>query len=596
MCGFLGFVGSNVIDIEQNFKNAFETINHRGPDSSEIYQSEKYLLGFKRLAIIDLERRSNQPYSDGKNFLLFNGEIYNYKNLKQNLITDFGCHFTTTGDTEVLFNGLKYKGEEFLKEIDGMFALCFISDAGEILLARDRFGQKPLFYNIDQNNNLVFGSELGSIIKFLGKHSLEVNENTFSSYFQYGASVAPNTFFKDLMQVVPGKFIRFNSQLENITKENWDEISPAKHTKIPLKQALINRLKTCFVSDTPIALLSSGGIDSSALVKTARYVTSSVPILAVHLNTQEDGKGLIIAKKMETSELPLMIINSGNISNKNTNELIDILLRRFGEPFSDTSYIYSEELYSSIPKKYKVIIGGDGADEVFKGYKPAALFFVSSVVSKLIPLKIRRKWISKSKPFNKFGLILRILIGCQESMEQLLMGFGSDQISSMTSNKSNADNQKIFRILTGTEIKLFYYHYLDIRLKNVFMRKADHASMKHSKELRSPYLQNNPDEFTKINNIFGYLIPKLNLKLYLLGAIDFFGVFRKKIGFDMGSTDDKVSRKEDLLLWCNHNRSLVESYFLFDEFISLIKSIKKDSHIFRIEVFLAWVQGFHGQK
>jgi len=593
MCGFLGFVGENTSNIQKNFENAFETINHRGPDSSEIYRSEKYLLGFKRLAIIDLDGRSNQPYTDGENFLLFNGEIYNYKDLKKNLITDFGCRFDTAGDAEVLFNGLKYKGEKFLREIDGMFALCFISNNGDILLARDKFGQKPLFYYIDKNKNLVFGSELGSIIKFLGKDSLEINEDGFLYYFQYGASIAPDTFFKGLMQVVPGEFVRLNSQLANATKENWSATPLKECAKISIKTALINRLRACYVSDTPIALLSSGGIDSSALIKTARYLQSSVPTIAVHLNTQDDNKGLNLAKKMETPELPLMVVNSGVMSNKNNDDLIDILLNRFGEPYSDTSYFYSEELYSAIPKKYKVIIGGDGADEMFKGYKPAPLFFVSSIVSNIIPVKIRRRLICKSRVLGRFALILRILLGCKESMEQLLMGFGSDELASLTASKINKNNGTALRILTGTEVTTFYHHYLEIRLKNVFMRKADHASMKHSKELRSPYLQNNHGEFDKINNAFSDLIPKLYLKLYLLGSMDFFGAFRKKIGFDMGPTDRQEGRKEDLLLWCRNNRHVVDSFFNFEQFVTLIGNIRKDSHIFRIEVFLKWAKGMH---
>lgn len=595
MCGFLGFIGQDTEIVHKDFINAFESINHRGPDNSEIFHSENFLLGFKRLAIIDLESRSNQPYSDGKNFLLFNGEIYNYKKLKQDLVTEFGCHFETMGDTEVLFNGLKHKGAEFLSDIDGMFALCFISSEGEILLARDRYGQKPLFYNVDNSNNLVFGSEQSSIIKFLGIESLEVNEASFNSYFQYGASIAPNTFFKGLMQVIPGEFVKFNSQISKASTKNWSEMILNEDSKISVKEAIANRLKACYVSDSPIALLSSGGIDSSALVKTASCVTSSVPTLAFHLRTTEDQEGLKISKKLETPDLPLMVANSGSISNKDTSDLIDLLLKRFGEPFSDTSYFYSEELYSSIPEKYKVIIGGDGADEVFKGYKPAPLFFVSSVISRIIPVNIRSYFIMKSKSSNKFGLIFRILLGCQESMERLLMGFGSNELSKISHAKLD-HNQNCLRILGGKDIKEFYHLYLDTRLKNVFMKKADHASMKYSKELRSPYLQNDPYDFIKKNNLFNNLIPKFNLKIYLLDSLNFFGTFRKKVGFDMKLIEKSDNRKEGLIIWCRNNESLINSYFKFDQFINLITNINKDSHIFRIEVFLTWIKAFHEKK
>jgi len=233
---------------------------------------------------------------------------------------------------------------------------------------------------------------------------------------------------------------------------------------------------------------------------------------------------------------------------------------------------------------------------VFKGYKPAPFFFVASIVSKIIPIKIRKIWIFKSKKLGKFGLILRALVGCKESMEKLLMGFGSDDLASLTSSKSNKNNEQTLRILTGSEIKIFYDNDLDIRLKNVFMRKSDHASMKASKELRSPYLQNDVNDFTRMNNFFSNLIPKLKLKIYLLDSIDFLGVFRKKVGFDMVSIHTQNTRKEDILVWCHNNRDVVDSLFIFDRFVSLVKAARKESHLFRIEVFLMWAKGLDERK
>ena len=597
MCGFLGFVGDTTPeDIQDNFLYAFDSINHRGPDSSKIHSSENLLLGFKRLAIIDLDIRSNQPFSDGTNFLLFNGEIYNYQVLKDELIKDYGCHFNTSGDTEVLFNGLICKGEDFLEEIDGMFALCFINKDKEIILARDKYGQKPLFFNIDHNLNLTFGSELASIIKFLGKNSFEINDYAFLNYFQYGASIAPQTFYKGLMQVVPGETIKIDRRKENIIKNNRDDSSQKNTSKITIKKALTKRLKACYVSDTPIALLSSGGVDSSAILKTAKFIPNSVSAIAVHLNTQKDQQGLSIAKKMETLDLPLTIINSEVTTTKSNKDLIDILLDRFGEPYADTSYFYSEELYSMIPDKYKVVIGGDGADEVFKGYKPSSFFYVASLISKIIPLKIRKFLIFNSKNMGKLGLYSRILLGCKSSMEKLLMGFESIRLNSLSILVDDKIKKEYVDILTGKEITKFYYDYLDIRLKNVFMRKSDHASMKYSKELRSPYLQNNTDEFKKMDNFFSNFIPKLKLKIYLLDYLNPLGIFRKKVGFDITSKKIDENRRTNILDWCNNNKKILDNFFEFSEFINLVKEITKANHLMRIEVFLRWLKTNHEKK
>ena len=596
MCGFLGLVGHHNREVLNNFKKAFECINHRGPDSSEIFQSEKYLLGFKRLAIIDLDERSNQPFTDGKNFLLFNGEIYNYEFLREKLTVEYDCNFATNGDTEVLFNGLKYKGENFLKEIDGMFALCFISDQEEVLLARDQFGQKPLFYYLNEFNNFIFGSELVSLTRLLGVGSLEVNKDSILSYLQYGASVAPQTFFKGVKQVVPGKFVKFESNRGNISSENWVEPNIVKTREISIKESLIKRMKSCFVSDVPIAILSSGGIDSSALVKTAQQLTSAVSTLAIHLKTNNDDAGLEVARKMETAKLPLMVIDSGSILNQSNYKLISLLLDRFGEPYSDTSYFHSEELYSAIPKEYKVLIGGDGSDEVFCGYKPAPFLFSAALITRVIPFSVRKFLIKRFSNQQNLSQKIRALIGCKDSIEKLLMGFSTTEIKHVLISKNISINGKSSSILTGSEITLFYENYLNTRLKNVFMKKSDHASMRYSKELRSPYLQNDINELAKMNGFLNKFIPKFKLKIYLLSSIGFLSTFRKKVGFDVYSKNTSNLRKQDILRWCYDNKEIIETFFIFEHFINMVKKSEKERHLFRVEVFLVWARGLHARQ
>jgi asparagine synthase (glutamine-hydrolysing) len=596
MCGFIGFIGAYDQKQKALFVDAFDSINHRGPDSSNIFESDKFLLGHKRLSIIDINSRSDQPFSDGENFLLYNGEIYNYQKLKEKLVKKYRCTFITEGDTEVLFHGLKNEGIDFLQKIDGMFSFCFVTSKGETILARDQYGQKPLFYGFDKCNNLVLGSELSSLVKLLQKKSLSKNEHAFIKYFQFGASIAPLTFYNELSQVCAGEAIIIDSSHRQIKKVMWHNLCERSLLDISIKEALTKRLKTCFVTDTPVAILSSGGIDSSALVKATSSIDTCQSTIAVHLKTMEDQRGSDIAERLETAILPLLVIDGIIKIKEKQNDGIDLLLDRFGEPFADTSYFYSEELYSLIPEEYKVIIGGDGADEVFLGYKPAPFFFLSSIVTRIVPLKVKEIVIMHSKKIGRMGFLLAALLGCKENVEKILMGFSSKELIQLAVKSYSSDEKVNIDLLSGKQVIDFYDRYLMTRLSNVFMRKSDHASMAHSKELRSPFLQGNHLEFRLRKKFFGNFIPKLKLKIYLLGFMNVFEVFRKKVGFDMSSKTNKNKSQKYIINWCFKNRNIIETIFIFDDFINLIKNIKKDNHLFRIQVFLYWLKNDYEEK
>jgi asparagine synthase (glutamine-hydrolysing) len=590
MCGFLGFVGVYDKQLKDKFMLTFDSINHRGPDSSGVCESDNFLLGHKRLSIIDLNSRSNQPFSDGTSWLLYNGEIYNYQDLREELSADYGCSFHTDGDTEVLFYGLNYEGVQFLSKIDGMFAIFFMSIKGEVILARDQFGQKPLFYGFNRHNNLVLGSELLPILDLIGTKDLSINRGAFNKYFQFGASIAPSTFYNEVHQVCAGEAVTICADDGMLKKEFWHHLPTNPVGKNDIKQALSARLKSCFVADTPIAILSSGGIDSSALIKASSSLHVNRSTIAVHLKTSEDEKGSFIAKKMESDQLPLLSVESVIEKGGVKDQAAQFLLNRFGEPFADTSYFYSEQLYSAIPLGYKVVIGGDGADEVFLGYRPALYFYVSSFVTRIVPLTVRNFAITHLSQYGRMGLLMSVLLGCRESSEKVLMGFSSNDLSYLERDNFSSADKINSEILSGRQVIDFYESYLMTRLSNVFLRKSDHASMKFSKELRSPYLQGNPSEFRSMGNILTDLIPKFKLKAYVRGTIGMASAFRQKVGFDMLTEDRKESTRQHIMEWCFENRILVEYFFDFDRFIALVQGANKDSHLFRIQVFLHWVK------
>ncbi len=595
MCGFLAQIGSVEKDSKDRFRLAFDMISHRGPDNSNIFESKNFLLGHKRLSIIDIDERSNQPFTDGKNFLLYNGEIYNFHSLKKFINEKYHYNFKTESDTEVLFIGLKLEGLNFIERIDGMYAFCFISEDNQMHLARDHFGQKPLFYGIN-DKHFVVGSELISLLKIFNRDVLTINSEAIEGYLQYGASIAPNTFYTEILQVIPGEAITIDLSTYKINKHNLNLLNQLDSNKTHLKESLTMRVKSCLISDTPIAFLSSGGIDSSALIKTFQLLKNKQPKIAIHLNTNEDKKGLEIAKKLETNSLRLKIIKPREIDMSNEDE-IKLLLGRFGEPFADSSYFYSEALYSSIPKEYKVIVGGDGADEVFLGYRPKIYLYFSSIISSFFSRKTNMLIISYLEKFGKFGIYLSTMFGCKDSIEKILMGFNSREIKKIKNDSfSSLNNLDTKSLLRGTEIIDFYDNYLMKRLSNVFLKKSDHASMKFSKELRSPYLQGKLTEFRKMSNLIDNLIPKFRLKMYLISSLSLFSIFRKKTGFNILSENFKDIRKKQILSWCSKNKQKISSIFDYSNFLQLINSTQKDSYLYRIQILIVWLESFYDEK
>ena len=356
--------------------------------------------------------------------MLYNGEIYNYELLKE-LTGQHPLDFTTSGDTEVLFQGVQ-ADPEFLKKVDGMYAFCvFDEHQKKITISRDLFGQKPLFYGYDAEGSLVVSSEFRCILNFFDPEDLEINENAFQGYLKFGASIAPQTFYKNLYQLLPGETREFSwsprdqaFSSASSTKLEWQ--TSATRIKVRLPDLISDRMQSCFVSDTPIAVLASGGVDSSALLQAIPDIQTEQTI-AIHLKTKEDPAAFEIVKDMLPRNLPLVIVEYGEQGETDNRKHALSLITRFGEPFSDSSYLYSAELYAAIPQKYKTIIGGDGADEIFRGYKPAPYVFLAAAVTGIVPVAIRRLVLSRIRRNTNIRLLLGVLFGSIESLEKLLL-------------------------------------------------------------------------------------------------------------------------------------------------------------------------------
>ena len=245
MCGIAGIIGNISEDKHLLIRNMISSLYHRGPDKQKILKTNSSLLAFSRLKIIDFDNRSMQPMisSDKKHILLFNGEIYNYKELKRKILNKY--NFVTESDTEVLLAMLKLYGTSCLKDINGMFAICYINlQDNTYTLARDRFGQKPLYYFKDKNS-FYFASEIKSILA-AGVENLP-DYMSISEYLHNGkVDCYQNTWFKNIKQVEAGTFIKIKGA-NIIRNTKWYDLENLKKLHLPKNLTKMNSQQNIFI-------------------------------------------------------------------------------------------------------------------------------------------------------------------------------------------------------------------------------------------------------------------------------------------------------------------------------------------------------------
>ncbi|MBV35105.1 MAG: asparagine synthase (glutamine-hydrolyzing) [Rickettsiales bacterium] len=395
MCGILGgIVVKNKNDQLQEFKQALQYLEHRGPDDSgciEIDRVDKstVIFGQTRLSILDLSKAGHQPMttSDGSMTIAYNGEVYNYKELREELST-LGYQFTTETDTEVLLNAFHCWGKDCLIKCKGMFAFAiYDKNQNQLHLCRDAFGIKPLFYSYN-NGELYFASEIKPLLKL--KASIpSIDLQTSYDYLVHGVyGHNANTFFKEIKQLPPANSITFNLQFLTLeAPEVWwfpkgdlDNAMSFEDAAKKLKDLFIESVKLHLRSDVPIGAALSGGLDSSAIVCAIR-----------HLLPEKELKTFsYIAKGEEKSEekwVDLVNDYTRATPHKVTAnpekllEELDRLIRLQEEPFGSTSIYAQYKVFEEVKKQgIKVTLDGQGADELLAGYSGYPGFRLLSLV------------------------------------------------------------------------------------------------------------------------------------------------------------------------------------------------------------------------
>jgi asparagine synthase (glutamine-hydrolysing) len=591
MCGINGIFGlerlSNPEEIIAKMNN---TLAHRGPDAKGVASFSNVILGHQRLSIIDLNEASNQPmYSaDGKYCMVFNGEIYNYLELKEKLEKKT---FSTNSDSEILLQAFIEMGEDVLKELNGMFAFAIWDvEKQKLFVARDRMGIKP-FYYFYENENFIFSSELRAILS-TGLVPKKLSKKGLHDYLRYQTVHSPNTIVENI-QLLPQGHCAWISDSNFEIKQYWnpEEISVNKdskeETKERINQLFKDSVKRRLVADVPFGAFLSGGIDSSAVVAMMAQESSKVKSFSVTFEEEEFSErkyAELIANKFDTDHQNIELRASDL-----KNQLPDIL-SSMDHPSGDGPNTY---VISQAVKKAGVTmaLSGLGGDELFCGYD----------VFTRLPELDKKKWIMSFPPlFRRWAAgalrgVKRSVAG--DKMAELLSldYWDFPEVYSLTrkiytesklndlvsgSLHENTLKNKI-KNSVGFETKGFALPYLSkvswsemqSYMQSVLLRDSDQMSMAHALEIRVPFLDHTLVEYAmSIPDHHKYpSYPKQLLVESLGDLLPNEIVHRKKMGFTLPW---QHWMKNELKEFCEHHINSLSKREYFNE--TSLKSLWKD--------------------
>ena len=496
MCGFAGYItdeGNGGL-YRLDLKAMMDSIKHRGPDDEGMHVDDMAGLGFRRLSIIGIENGKQPMYNeDGTIVVTFNGEIYNYQDIKEELIKK-GHIFQTDADTEVLVHGYEEYGTGLLQKLRGMFAFAIWNrEKKEMLIARDFFGIKPMYYT-DSQNGFVFGSEIKSILKFPGVKK-ELNELALESYLSFQYSILDETFYKGIFRLPPAHYLLWKDGNFEITRYYEPEFIPDNSISFDdavhkINDAMKDSIAAHKISDTEVGGFLSGGVDSSYIVARSNLdKTFSV--------------GFDYPK---CNEIPLAKMLSEYVGVKNTSKLITteeffqelpVIMNHTDEPLSDPSCIALYFLCQLASKQVKVVLSGEGSDEFFGGYNIYKSVLALKPMQR-IPRPIRRGLakVLKNLPLN--FKCKNYLIRAGETLEERYIGnayiYHTNEVYKLLKNPKKVHTPQsitkpIYDKAKGYD-DITKMQYLDINtwLWGDILNKADTMSMAHSLEVRVPFL------------------------------------------------------------------------------------------------------------
>ena len=501
MCAIFGIIGETN---PATLKEMSSCQIYRGPDKQSFFidKKNKFSIGMNRLSVIDKKNGSQPMFSHDKRYIIvFNGTIYNFNDLKK-FLSKKKINFNTNSDTEVLINSYSYWGNKSFNYFDGMWAIgIYDFKLKKFILSRDYVGQKPLFYH-NNKESLIFSSQINGIFKYSNK--FKISKKNYEDYLRFSYFHSPNTLYKNIYQVSPGEIIEFSNK--KITKKNFWKIENKsdynfffkRKKKEDVKKTFINVINNFLIADKQVGLSLSAGDDSNLLKNIMLKHKKKINSFTIGFKDKSYDEASFIKK---------------NNNNNNTKKIVHKkdLVKTFKRikkniyfPFGDSSSVPTLELFNIVKKKTNVIIGGDGGDEIFFGYLAFRIYYVLTIIRKVIP----KFFLSFIKfPFEK----IKITTGYLNFRKKIKMFFkyinkdmslinsywftNFDEIEVKNYFKKNTSNHSSKNI---NKIKKLYKKFSD---KNRFaqiyymkyflpmiLTKVDFSSMLNSVESRSPYL------------------------------------------------------------------------------------------------------------
>ena len=503
MCGILLAIDLHKPLDRGRFDAARDTLTHRGPDAAGtvLLADGAVGLGHRRLSIIDLSASANQPMQLGDLHITFNGEIYNYLRLREEL-ERAGCTFRTRSDTEVLLHGYRKWGEAMASRLEGMFAFAIWDEATKTLFAaRDHVGQKPFYYHL-KDAQLVAGSEIKALASYLGQ-PLPLRPESVIDHLYYSYVPEPHTWYRDVLILPAGHSLTAKPDGDKLRCEirpYWTFTPPVEPLNIDAREAadqlgrlLESTVADHMLADVEVGAFLSGGVDSAGVVLLASRL-SGQPIRALSIGFGEADDEL--GRARESAQRFGAIQTSEIVQESAFRQSVDKVLQLFDEPFTDTSLVPTERVSALAAQQVKVVLTGDGGDEVFGGYEygrhlspwldhsrapknPLKRMQVKSTLWRnrlAYELFGEKWWLAHHDPLrqNRFLWRVRRLLGPNIRADV------GDYDPRWAIEKDRIERLDPFRQAQWTDLK--------VSLPSKMLVKVDRCTMAHSLEARAPFL------------------------------------------------------------------------------------------------------------
>ena len=565
MCGIAGFIDFHKKSTKSNIQSMIEPLNHRGPDGEgvSLFKSKNAIIGFghKRLSIIDLSQAGKQPMALNHLHITYNGEIYNYQEIKNELL-ELGHHFNGESDTEMILHAYTEWGIKAVERFIGMFAIALFDEKKqEVVFIRDRAGVKPLFY-YQKNDLILFSSELKSFHEH-PEFEKKLDLNAVAAYMQYGNVPTPHCIFKNCGKIKPGHYLKIN--LENKSQQEiqyWNVYNfynqpklnlSFPEAKIQTKELLKSAFNYRMVADVPVGVFLSGGYDSttvSSLIQaesTARLKTFTIGVPDIGLNEAPYARD--IAKHLGTDHTEI------NCTEEEAIEMIKDLPFFYDEPFADSSAIPTTLVSKAARKDVTVALSADGGDEIFGGYNRYDFMHRYGKTLNSIPKAVRKILVGamgnissekipvlkdKYNFHNRYEKLKTVLNDPSEKeiMLSLSQQFNDEQMKSVMKSEftSLPTMFQSKEMLEDFKSPLSYMMAIDFQtyMLDDILQKVDRATMTNSLEGREPMLDHRilefaaqlPDEYKYQNGIKKRILREITHEYIPKELLD-----RPKMGF-----------------------------------------------------------------